>query len=705
MLLHYYLPGWPKKLLWDKQPKEIVGILRESSIDMIYFDVKGVEGYVMYDSAEGVQHPIYRNTQIMSELIEECHGNDIAIGAYYIVGWENLSGKLNPDWLVKTASGKPVRVECWPLDILCINSPFRDVAMTQIAEIVDRYDFDGLWLDEPCFEESSGEDPTCYCPFCQQKFRSRFGSAIPQKDWSSELWRTFVRWREESVERFLEEVWDLVKARDPELPITFNGTTALPRVSWTMGVCGERAFRYTDFASVEVYPEVDGYARPYIWPKLARAMAAAADSHAKELEVIGTRYRGIPYDGSFRNRATMEWEIATAMSSGAHYMFTDMPYPDGNIERSFYREIGEIYREAGEKTPYLGGEPLEFAAVAYSHTTRLLSARDDADARYTESFCGTCKALAEAEAHVPWSCIVEADLSDSERLGRYPVVVLPDVVCLSDHQVEAIAEYVKGGGGLVATYRTSLWDAEGRARSDFGLSEVLGCSYHDLFEKDAGYVGLISDRDLSLGLPEHPHVHHGAFVKLKALGGAETDGTLFDSFHEGLSAYRYYGCMKATLGKETKWPALVKNRLGRGRTVTMPFMPGCNYEANGYEYFGRLLLNAVLWAAREDPAIVVHAPANVGVNCMRMDGGGGDGAYVVHLINFDAARTQPGKHAFLSDPRPVYGIRVAVRNQVKEARMVCPGQEVEKEVKKGITVLAIKELDSWGTLVIDVEDG
>jgi hypothetical protein len=63
-----------------------------------------------------------------------------------------------------------------------------------------------------------------------------------------------------------------------------------------------------------------------------------------------------------------------------------------------------------------------------------------------------------------------------EDLSRYRVLVLADQECLTDRQIEKIQEFVKAGGGLVATGHTSLYNERRERRRDFGLKDCFGIS-------------------------------------------------------------------------------------------------------------------------------------------------------------------------------------------------------------------------------------
>src|SRR5206468_10149735 len=80
------------------------------------------------------------------------------------------------------------------------------------------------------------------------------------------------------------------------------------------------------------------------------------------------------------------------------------------------------------------------------------------------------------EEHLPLTLVNDWDLTAAE-LARYAVLVLPNAAALSEAQVAAVREYVRKGGGLVATGETSLCDELGRPRRDFALADLFGVSY------------------------------------------------------------------------------------------------------------------------------------------------------------------------------------------------------------------------------------
>ena len=52
-------------------------------------------------------------------------------------------------------------------------------------------------------------------------------------------------------------------------------------------------------------------------------------------------------------------------------------------------------------------------------------------------------------------------------------LVLPSLACLSDADADALRQYATQGGGIVATFETSLFDPLGGKRDDFLLADVF----------------------------------------------------------------------------------------------------------------------------------------------------------------------------------------------------------------------------------------
>ena len=54
---------------------------------------------------------------------------------------------------------------------------------------------------------------------------------------------------------------------------------------------------------------------------------------------------------------------------------------------------------------------------------------------------------------------------------------MPNIAALSDAQCDQLRKFVESGGSLVATFETSLYDEEGKPRSNFGLTDLFGVSF------------------------------------------------------------------------------------------------------------------------------------------------------------------------------------------------------------------------------------
>ena len=75
-------------------------------------------------------------------------------------------------------------------------------------------------------------------------------------------------------------------------------------------------------------------------------------------------------------------------------------------------------------------------------------------------------------AHLPYRSLTAENLTSG--LNGISTLLLPNVTVLSDSVMDAIRQFVRDGGNLVATGHTSLYRTDGTIRSNFGLSDVFG---------------------------------------------------------------------------------------------------------------------------------------------------------------------------------------------------------------------------------------
>ena len=169
------------------------------------------------------------------------------------------------------------------------------------------------------------------------------------------------------------------------------------------------------------------------------------------------------------------WE---ALASGGRFWncnFTGA-YPAVTYDRRNAFNNAETYLFVKDHEKLLTQQtPVANIGIWYSRLTRLYyrGKRDESD-RFDASIQGVETVL--IENHIPYDFIAD-DQATSEKLEKYKIIVLPNVKCLSEQELEMLKAFTAAGGNIIATYETSLFRPDGKPRKDFGLAELFGCSY------------------------------------------------------------------------------------------------------------------------------------------------------------------------------------------------------------------------------------
>jgi type 1 glutamine amidotransferase len=259
--------------------------------------------------------------------------------------------------------------------------------------------------------------------------------------------------------------------------------------------------------------------------------------------------------------------------------------------------------------------------------------------------------------HIPFDLVSDLNVN-SEDLKKYSVVILPNMACMSSRQAEAIRSFVESGGGLIATYKTSMFDETGHPRDSPALSEVFGVSLGNrvLGPLRWDYMVIKEDHALVAGVPQFTSATDG----LRILPSPEF--VLKTNVSRGLPVCTQLEPAPARYGDltpETGFPTIVASEFGKGRAVYFPCTFAGQYWNNGFLDYLRIIENSVKWTGGNVRDFETDAPETVEITVFK-----GGNYRMLHLVNFTYALRRPFRRVF-----PVANISFKMRS-AKEPRVV-----------------------------------
>jgi hypothetical protein len=252
--------------------------------------------------------------------------------------------------------------------------------------------------------------------------------------------------------------------------------------------------------------------------------------------------------------------------------------------------------------------------------------RREAAGNFYASFLGCYEAF--VRSHVPFNVLDEEALT-SEVLRGYDLLVAPNCACISEEKAEVIADYVKSGGNLIASFEASRYDEYGDLREEFSLSEVFGVevgkgTFGPMRLDYMTVVDLESPLTKGLSATLLPCPIYGIEV-------APTTAKPLTMYHEKMPA-RY-----VKLPPVSRNPAVTLNEYGDGRCL---YMAG-NFFEHYYNYhnqdYRRIVANAVGLMSKV-LVTLGNCPTSVEVTLRHQPG---KGRLLVHLVNFTGEMTRP----------------------------------------------------------------
>ncbi len=540
----------------------------------------------------------------------------------------------HPDWVARDAEGRPRRHWADPTRyVTCALGPYNFEFMTEVtSEIVSLYKVDGV------FSNRWHGHGICYCQHCQRHFKAFAGFDLPRtRDPRDPARRQYIVWNQHRLFE-LWRVWDAAirKINSEACFIANSGGGALSQLD--MKTIGEMApILFADRQARR------GVTLP--WANGKNGKEYRSTMGAKPIGGIFSVGVEEPYrwKDSVQSEAEIRIWAADGVAHGLRPWFTKFnakPY-----DERWMPVVEDIYRWHQRHEKYLRNrENLARVALVYSQQTAAYYGGDRARELVEDAQLGFYQAL--VESRVPFE-MVHDRLLDSAHLGRYRLLILPNIAALSEAQCRQLREYVSRGGSIVATLETSLYDEWGERRSDFGLSELFGCSFDGRMDErmQNSYLNLEhpTRHPLLASLDRVPRMINGVRrVHVRPLDpAAKAPLTLVPSYPD-LPMEMVY-----TDTPRTDVPAVFCRQHGKGRVVYFPMdIDRTFWEVLSPDHLA-VLCNAVHWAAADASPVRVNGAGLLDLAVWKQER-----SLAVHLVNLTnpMAMKGPFREVFPAGP-------------------------------------------------------
>jgi hypothetical protein len=519
----------------------------------------------------------------------------------------------HPDWIAVDAEDRKRKHWAAPGRwVTCALGPYNFEFMTEVTkEIVSMYKVDGI------FSNRWSGSGMCYCEDCQRNFKAASGKELPRTtDPQNPARRAYLLWWQQR----LFELWSLwdseIRKINPEACYIANsGGGALSDLD--MKTIGERApILFADRQARR------GVSSP--WSNGKNGKEYRATMGRKPIGGIFSvgveeRYR---WKDSVQSDAEIRLWVADGVANGLRPWYTK--FAGALHDRRWLKVVEEIYGWHYRNERYLRNEePIASVAMVYSQQTATFYGGDRDVQKVEEHTLGVYQAL--IEARIPFE-MVHDRLLEPDRISRFKVLILPNIAALSDAQCEQLRRYVKWGGSIVATFETSLYNEWGELRKDFGLGDLFGVSFQGKLEgpMQNSYLLLEKPHPILAGLDDAERIINGVYrLDVKATVPFPSRPVTLVPSYPDLPMEEVYPRVP-----KTDIPEVYLRDVGSSRIAYFPWdIDRTFWEVLCVDH-GKLIANAVKWAANDEQPVTVAGPGVLDVTAWRQKD-----SITVHLVN------------------------------------------------------------------------
>jgi hypothetical protein len=688
----YSSPLYPHIKTFDA--KQLVDLVVALGGDTLRFQPIGFRAY--YPSKAFPVHPELRGRDLIDEVARECRKSGVHFYCYTGFGMPVLDREVirQPqfaDWVLRDPNGQPYGI--WneygmgETYYHCLTGEAYRQGMRNVVRELCAHDTDGVYFDAP-----SGYRGVCFCADCRSNFRKATGMDLDRlrnvldvqrlpgasptsgADLPGADMEALVAWYEWSNQLTREDFLEFRKIihASGKFMLCHNGAT------WRSGSLFQQ-YRIPEGFMVEYSDQT--------YQRLLRGMMGASLARPrKQLAQVYTGSYDVKSIGQPPDCKPWAAHVADLEDTDEVRMEGFVNLAGGNMP---------IYAVANRLLFGLGDGSMDPAKEVFALTRRLEPLMKDSVPVPYVSIVPTWESLELWRTRrASWNVMMSEGLLlamlderlcvdvnpslelTSEWLAGQRVVALCGASGLSDENAARLADWVRGGGALLATYDSGLYDARGQVRKDGGaLKEVLG----------------VEMKDEPLGSQAN------AFYRLKrthpALAPYQEGAMVMGDprlvpveVREGATLLADYWNYDRG---ETRGPAIVLNTYGKGRAIYVSGSMEANYASSRVLSLQRILGSMVRYLAGEAPEpFRLAAPKGV-YGILRRAPSGDLAFWVLANVGFKDAAVGRMRQEFVPVSNLVASVLVPEGRKVKSIELMRAGQTVPFTVEDGYAVFTL----------------
>ena len=619
-------------------------------------------GYIAYHPSklpmQYVSQGVSESNDVFGYLVEGCRRMDMSVMVRtdpHAV--HDMQKEAHPEWIAHLPGQGPrphwSQQGAW---ITCALGPYNFEFMTEVnREILSRYGVDAIFANR---WNGSG---LCHCPSCQALFKERSGGL--------ELPKT-LHLSEPSYGAYMEflqnRTFELCVLWDTEIRKISPHARFIPN-------SGGGALSGLDMRWLGDYSDLlfaDRQSRPKDLPMWSNGQNGKEFRSVMGSKPIGGIFH-MGFEDVHRWKDSVQGDdeirvfVSEGVAQGLRLWFTKF---HGKVYDPRWLEVvKDLYNRYADWEPYLRNTAnLARVGLVFSQNSAKFYGGQDAQEKVGNPINGLYQAL--TEGRIPFEMVHESYLSDQDHLSAYKTLILPNIACLSEAQCRGLEAFVKAGGGLIATFETSLYDEKGKKRGTFGLAELFGA------DTDGPIEGPMKNSYLRF------HAETGHPV-LDGFGG--TERTINGNARLPVKPKRPLETMPLSLipsypdlPMEEVYPRLDHSGIselylrsyGEGRAAYFPWDIDATYWDLLIPDHLQLFLNTLAWVHQEEQMISLKGPGIFDIALWRQEK-----SLAIHLVNMT---------------NPMY-----MRGPIREL-IPSPPQELKFIVPKGLEPRALRFLST-----------